>query len=276
MEKKFKLIVLDIDGTLLDNDSKISFNTANSIKKIKEHGIEPTFATGRLFPDARYYADILQIFQPMILLHGAIVQSPDGKVIKGFPLSHEIIRELINFARNKKVAFQLYQKDSLLIEKRTFWHNQYLKYSPGKPKVFCFKDIWKNFEKEIYQFAFFGANEDILILRELVKEHFKESISIQFSHPNLLEIAAPNISKGAALIELADIMNISLKNIITVGDYENDLEMLQLAGLGVAMGNAPQKVKNVANFITESNSKDGLAIFIEHLLACNYKSELEK
>ncbi len=276
MVKKFKLIVLDIDGTLLDNDSKISINTTNSIKKVKEHGIEPTFATGRLFPDARYYADILKIFQPMILLHGAIIQSPDGKVIRGIPLSHEIIRELINFAHKKKTTFQLYLKDSLLVEEITFWHHQYVKYSPGNPKVFCVEDILKNLEKEIYQFAFLGNNEDVLILRDMVKEYFKESVSIQFSHPNLLEIAAPNISKGTALIELADIMNISLKNIIAVGDYENDLEMLQLAGLGVAMGNAPQKVKNIANFITESNSKDGLAVFIEHLLACNCKSKLEK
>ena len=89
-----------------------------------------------------------------------------------------------------------------------------------------------------------------------------DKISIACSHDNLLDIVGPNVNKGTALIELADILKISVSEIIAIGDNYNDIEMIKIAGLGVAMGNAPSEVKDAADFVTKDNNNEGIAHFI--------------
>jgi Cof subfamily protein (haloacid dehalogenase superfamily) len=264
--KNYQLLAVDIDGTLLNDSNQITQNTYQALKVMKEHGFLIILATGRLYPDAFYFAKYLDLFSPMILLHGALVQSYEGEILKEKDLPPEVIVQLIKIAREKDVSFQAFRTDCLVIEKRTAWNDLYLKYSPNKPEIICVPDMCHFLENRATQFAFLGEKSEILHLKEFVKKHLRNTVSIACAHPNLLEIVAPNVSKGNALRELADIKNIPLSQTIAIGDSYNDIEMIETAGLGVAMGNAPRKVKDAADFITKDNNHDGIAYFVSKFL----------
>jgi Cof subfamily protein (haloacid dehalogenase superfamily) len=263
----YQLLVLDIDGTLLDDRNQITHKTLDALKAMKEAGFIVTLATGRLYHDAFYFARKLGLFSPMILLHGALIQSYEGKIIVEKNLPPGVVSKLVRIAREKNISFQAFRTDCLLIEKRTVWNDLYLKYSPSKPEIVCVPDLLQDGRNKITQFAFLGENSEILQLKELVEKQLGNTASIACSHPNLLEIVAPDVSKGSALKELAAIMNISLSQTIAIGDNYNDREMIQTAGLGVAMGNAPEEVKAVADFITGDNNHDGIAYFVSQFLS---------
>ncbi len=264
-EIPYQLLVLDIDGTLLDDNNQISTRTLEALKVLRKCGIIITLATGRLYHDACHLYRQLELSSPMILLHGALIQSCEGKIISEKSLSSDTVAELAKIARRKHVSFQAFTTDCLILEKKTHWNDLYLTYSPGKPEIICVSDMGQAGGDKIIQFAFLGEEAELLQIRELVDKQLKNSISVACSHPNLLEIVAPGVNKGNALKELASLLNITLSQIIAIGDNYNDKEMIQTAGLGVAMGNAPQEVKDVADVITEDNNHDGIACFVDRL-----------
>lgn len=268
-KKKYKLMAIDIDGTLLDNDSKLRKTTHDALQKIKDHGIILTFATGRFYPDASYFARLLDFSSPMILLHGALIQSQDGKIIKKHQLSPLIIPVLVDIARKEKISFQLFHKDWLVMENKTKWNDIYLRYSELKSLIVPDVNHYLKNQDSPLSFIYLGKKEEMERLQKIITERLQDSITIACAHPNLLEVVAPGISKGIALKELAAMSKIPLSQTIAIGDNYNDVEMLKMAGLGVAMGNAPQEVKDAADYITKDNENDGIAYFVSKYLALN-------
>ncbi len=265
--KDYKLMAIDIDGTLLDKNSQIRQSTCDALKKMKDHGITVTFATGRFYPDAVYFAKMLKFSCPMILLHGALIQSQDGKIIKKTELPPESVPVLIDIAKKEKVPFQIFHDNYLVIEKWSKWNDIYLSFSEIDPFVVTDISQYLKDQKSPFSFIFLGPEQRMAELRKVVEDRLSNSIAIASAHPKLLEIIAPNVSKGRALKELAEIKNIDLSQTIAIGDSYNDIEMIEAAGLGVAMGNAPQEVKDVADYITKDNDNDGIAYFVSQFLA---------
>lgn len=265
--KDYKLMAIDIDGTLLNKNSQITKNTCDALQKMKEKSMMVTFATGRFYPDAIYFAKLLGFFCPMILLHGALIQSQDGKVIKKQELPPESIPVLIDIAKKEKVPFQIFHENFLVIEKRSKWNDIYLSFSEIKPVIVPDIDQYLKNHKSPFSFIYLGTEQRMAKLKKVVEDRLNNTIAIASAHPNLLEIIAPDVSKGRALKELAAMKNISLSEIIAIGDSYNDLEMIQIAGLGVAMGNSPQEVKEAADYITKDNDNDGIAYFVSQYLA---------
>jgi len=268
--KDYRLLVLDIDGTLLDDNNIITQNTYKSLKLLKEKDILITFATGRLYNDAACFARKLDTYSPMIVLHGAQIKSCDGVTLKEVFLEPDVVVNLIDIAREKNLAFQAFQNDCLLIEKRKKWHNLYIKYSYQKPEIIHVNDMNSVLKNKITQFSFLGEKSDLIRLKKLIKNQMESKISIACSHDNLLEIVGPDVNKGNALIELADILNTPVSQVITIGDSYNDIEMIKIAGLGVAMGNAPSKVKDAADFVTKDNNHEGISYFISKFISTSH------
>ncbi len=265
--KNYKLMAIDIDGTLLDNNSKIRKETCDALQKMKEHGITVTFATGRFYSDACYFARVLSFSCPMILLHGALIQSQEGKILKKHELPPQTVPVLVDIARKEKIPFQIFHEDWLIMEKKTKWNDVYLSFSEIKPVIVPDISEYLKKQKSPFTFIFLGAQQKMVRLKKIIEEKLNDSIAIACAHPNLLEIIAPNVSKGIALMELAAMKNIPLSQTIAIGDSYNDMEMLKAAGLGVAMGNAPQEVKDIADYITKDNDNDGIAYFVSQYLA---------
>lgn len=267
--KNYQLMAIDIDGTLLDNQSKIRKATCDALQRMKEHGITVTFATGRFYPDAFYFARMLGFSCPMILLHGALIQSQDGKILKKHELPPDSVPALIDIAKKEKIPYQIFHEDWLVMEKKTKWNDIYLSFSEIKPVIVPDINEYLKNQKSPFSFIFLGNQQRLARLKRIIEEKLGDSIAIACAHPNLLEIIAPNVSKGTALQELAAMKNILLSQTIAIGDSYNDIQMLKIAGLGVAMGNAPQEVKAVADYITKDNDNDGIAYFVSKYLAHN-------
>lgn len=265
--KDYKLMAIDIDGTLLDKNSQITQSTCDALQKIKEKGITITFATGRFYPDAIYFAKLLGFSCPMILLHGALIQSQDGKVIRKQGLPPESIPILIEIAKKEKVPFQIFHENFLVIEKKSKWNDVYLSFSEIKPVIVPDINQYLKNHKSPFSFIYLGTEQRMAKLKKVVEDRLNNTIAIASAHPNLLEIIAPDVSKGRALKELAAMKNIPLSQTIAIGDSYNDMEVLKAAGLGVAMGNAPQEVKDIADYITKDNDNDGIAYFVSQYLA---------
>jgi hypothetical protein len=260
-------MAIDIDGTLLDKNSQITQSTCDALQKIKEKGITITFATGRFYPDAIYFAKLLGFSCPMILLHGALIQSQDGKVIRKQGLPPESIPILIEIAKKEKVPFQIFHENFLVIEKKSKWNDVYLSFSEIKPVIVPDINQYLKNHKSPFSFIYLGTEQRMAKLKKVVEDRLNNTIAIASAHPNLLEIIAPDVSKGRALKELAAMKNIPLSQTIAIGDSYNDMEVLKAAGLGVAMGNAPQEVKDIADYITKDNDNDGIAYFVSQYLA---------
>ena len=168
--KPYKLLVLDIDSTLLDDNDMISQNSLEALKAITEKGIAITLATGRFFNDASCFAKKLEISSPMIVLHGAQIKSVDGAILKEVALTPGVVVNLINIARKMNLAFQAFQDNCLLIEKRNKWHNLYIKHSYQSPEITYVNDITLYLKNKIIQFSFLGEKSVLRRLKELIKK----------------------------------------------------------------------------------------------------------
>lgn len=262
---RYRLLALDLDGTLLNEQGELTAETETAVKGAQAAGITVTLATGRLLADALPYARRLAITAPLILHHGALLMAPDGTTLKHQTIAGAAAQELVKLARELDLSCQAYVAGQLVVEEVTAWTRIYLGYSEAKPVVV--PDLAAYVVGSISQFDFLGHPEELAPAREQVRKRVGRAVRTTSSHPNLLEVLAAGVSKGRALQRLAEHLGIPIAATVAVGDGLNDLEMLQVAGLGVAMANAPEAVRSQARYITASNNENGVARLIAKLLA---------
>ncbi|HHY92043.1 MAG TPA: HAD family phosphatase, partial [Firmicutes bacterium] len=222
-------------------------------------------ATGRLLADTLPYAQRLGITAPLILHHGALLVTADRVVLVHQPIPGKAAQGLVAIARELNLSCQAYAGGELVVEKITPWTRIYLGYSKVKPVVV--PDLAAYVAGGISQFDFLGEPEELAAAHAQVAERLAGAVRTTSSHPNLLEVLASGVSKGRALARLAEHLGIPLAATVAVGDGFNDLEMLQAAGLGVAMANAPAAVRAQADYVTAGNNENGVARLITKLLA---------
>jgi hypothetical protein len=242
---KYKLIALDLDGSLLQNDLKISAANRHWIKQAEEAGIVVSFATGRGRSSSEQYWDVVRPQAPMVVVNGAEVWR-----------NHQ---ELLS--RHLLPAHAIPRLHKLALEYKTW----YWAHAPGK---LVRKEAWAtDYDPQGDWLKFGMATEDSAVidhLRDLV-ESWGE-FEVTSSAPTNLEISKKGISKASGLSEIAKILEIDPSEVVVVGDSLNDLEMIKWAGFGVAMGNAEASIKAVADHITGTNEEDGVAQLIQLIL----------
>jgi hypothetical protein len=254
-----------LDGTLLTDQDELTVETETAVKAAQSSGLTVTLATGRLLVDTLPYARRLGITVPLILHHGALLMATDGTTLEHHQIAGTTAQELVKIARELDLSCQAYTAGQLVVEKVTDWTRIYLRYSKAKPVVV--PDLATYAAGGISQFDFLGQPEHLRRAAEQVCKRLGTAVRTTSSHPNLLEVLAAGVSKGRALEHLAQRLGIPIAATVAVGDGLNDLEMLQVAGLGVAMANAPEAVRASARYITASNNENGVAKIIAKLLA---------
>lgn len=270
----YKLICLDMDGTLLNSNKKISDKTKNVIKKAHEKGVKIALSTGRVFISAKYYANILGISAPIIASNGAYIREKDkNKVIYKSPIEEELCKSIINIAKNYEFHFYLNTCDTIISANPYPKGYTYLEMSNELPEdVKVNLQVNVNLEEEAR-----NKNGEIVKAicisdnREMLQDARKKiealgNLEIVSSLGDNFEIMNKNVSKGKAVKVLADFYGISQDEVICMGDGENDLSMIKYAGLGVVMGNAPDCIKKYADYITDTNDNDGVAKAIEEFV----------
>lgn len=263
MKRKIKLIVTDIDGTIANADNIISEKTKDCFGKLKNSGVKVVVATGRMLPAAKIMAQRLNLDTPLIAYQGAIIQNMDESV----PILANYVDEgsalkIIKYLKNKKVHTQVYINDEILVENDNDIVKAYAEKMETGYRVV--KDLAKLDLSAVQKILAIDMNP--AIASEVCKEgeeQFSDNVCITLSTPYFCEFTNPLGHKGAALEFLADYYNIPVSETMAFGDQNNDITMIKSAGIGVAVGNATEELKNVADFVTKSIDEDGVVYAIE-------------
>lgn len=268
---EYKLICMDMDGTLLNDKKEVSERSKKAINKAHELGVKVVIATGRIFVSAEFYGDIIGVKAPIIASNGAYVREKDSdKAIYEKGLGYENYQLVIDLLKKYDIVPHFYTEDTIYTEKLIHSSLTYKNANKTLPvnrqvKIEVVDDWNKLFkEKNPRIIKVMAGGDEGKTIEEAKAEFIKlNKFQVVSSMKNTFEVMAKTTSKGNALKKICDYYGIDRNEIISIGDNENDISMIEFAGLGVAMGNAEQAVKNIADYITTTNEEDGVAKVIE-------------
>lgn len=267
----FKLIVSDMDGTLLNEEKQVSEQTKAAIRKLEMHGARFTIATGRIYPAAKVYSDDLGIDTPIICCNGAVIIDPvTNTVLYGSPISKEIGLKVIDICEAYGVYYHLYDLDTIYSDRMERVIAYFDAFSKDLPEAYKVKTSVVTStrslfdDKTIYKIGLYYDNTERALEMRKALEGISGATGFK-SLETMYDVLAENTNKGTSLKRLCQILNLELEEVVAFGDNENDLEMLEAAGYGIAMGNAEDFVKEVADHVADTNDDDGVRIAIEQL-----------
>ncbi|MBU3127029.1 Cof-type HAD-IIB family hydrolase [Clostridium tagluense] len=267
----YKLICIDMDGTLLNDEKIISAKNLRAIKLASEKGVRIAVCTGRIFTSAEFFSELLGVKSPVIASNGAYIREKDrNEVVYKSTLGVEKCKKLLSVFRQYGLYPHYYTSNIVFTEKLIHSSSFYKEVNKTLPKdkqveivlVEDWDEIFEKYESEIFKGI--AVDEDLEKLQN-AKNQLKgmEDFEVVSSRFDNLEVMNRGVSKGNAVKILGDYYGINSKQIICIGDSENDLSMIKFAGLGVAMENGNDAVKKASQYITDSNNCDGVAKVIE-------------
>lgn len=262
-----KLIALDLDDTLLDSGLRVAPECIAAIQAARARGVRVTISTGRMYQSALPYARQLEIDVPLITYQGAWVKNSLTEEILFYkPLEYEMSKQIMEFFREFGVHYHSYYNDELCMEQFTEEGNYYSRLAGVKPLIVG--DLIAELDRnEAMKIMAITDNQKVLLEMESeLKSRLGQSLYITRSKPYFLEVMSRHASKANALQVIASHYGIDRKEIMAVGDSFNDIDMIEWAGLGVAMGNAFGPVKEAADFVTTSNDEAGVAEAIRRFI----------
>ncbi len=272
-----RLLVIDIDGTLLNPEGEIAPQTLAKVQAAKEAGVVVTLATARRYCNTAPIADELGIDCPLILCDGAlIVQHPAAQVLHTHPLAVDVAQQAVNIMASYEHDVQPVVHPNLGLieevwtgpaERDNLWIEAYILAYPDRVHRMPYEELCTGHPDPLRVVAF-ASEESIQALIPSISTLDCSWNAIKRGNYGCAEIAvmAPECSKASGVIALAHTLHIPLSEVMAIGDNNNDIPMLQTAGWGVAMGQAPAAVKAVAQSITASNAEDGVAKAIERYI----------
>lgn len=263
-----RLVFLDVDGTLITRDRRITDRTRAALSTARRAGIRLSLATGRTFESARPYADAIDADAPLVLYNGARIQSPQtGEVLEEWRLATAQAETVLSALEGFDVHVSLFEDQGIYIPEWTERARQ----SALKDGVTFIPvgDLRTRLVAPPIKLMLIGEPEvmDVLGSLLLADSLWKGQVrpAIVRTEPTYLEVWHPEASKGRAALWVAKSLGHRPEEVIAFGDSVNDLELIRAVGLGVAMGNAHPHLKAAAGRITRSNEEDGIAEVLESL-----------
>ena len=265
----YKLLALDMDGTVLNSDKKISPRTKLAIDDLMKRGVAVVVSTGRNLAELTDYRDDFRAMHYGIVISGGMIYDFfNDKPVKVHAVDEETIYKLIDFGLEERAMIHLHTVSRSVAREEDIQN-------------------MSAFGMGIYQGMFDRICDRFDDPKEYIRTHPGEVIKVNLYHRdkasrdrnfnrieplNLsisyaeafnLEMSPANITKASGLVELCEFLKIDLSESVAIGDADNDREILQTAGLSVAMGNASDEIKRLADFVTLDNDNDGVAFAIE-------------
>jgi len=262
---KYRLIVTDLAGTLLDSRRNISARVKEAVNEFRKKGGFFTVATGRMELSAKEYIEQLGIEGPVILYNGSrVVDIGKNIVIYDSKLDYRIARSALKLQKEYQLDPLVYLNGSVYVYSITPVVDKYM----IKDSVMCnaVGDLYEFLREPPTKILIIGPGEQFETFMEELSRMVPVAINWVRSEPDYLEILPDGVSKGAALVKLAAHMGIPMEEVGAIGDQLNDLEMIKAAGLGVAVENACPELKSSADYITASNDEDGVAEVVFQVL----------
>jgi len=271
MNKDLKLICSDIDGTLLNADRDIAPETASAFSKLPKDF--PVILASSRMPSAMYYLQekIGRYGSPLICYNGALVLDEKGKTLQSHTVSLELLQTIIEHQRDYDYNISTHCTDTWRTEKMDYWTMREIRSTRMQPVYVPLKDLipsLKAVKEKPHKIMCMGSPKALDNLITLLEEKHPGEAHLYRSKESYVEISAKNIDKSTALEELIhDKYDLELKQVMAFGDNFNDTELIKRVGLGVAMANATQEVKDVADYVSEyTNKEHAVAKAIEKFL----------
>ncbi|MGN7407767.1 MULTISPECIES: Cof-type HAD-IIB family hydrolase [unclassified Sporosarcina] len=266
------LIALDLDGTLLNDKKVISEKTLATLKQAESEGHQIMIATGRPYRSSEVYYRQLGLKTPIVNFNGAFVHHPTDRTWK-------TVHETIDLSVAKEVidAMQDFNLKNIVAE---VMDDVYLHYHDEKLLDIFSTGSSKIQEGDIRQYL--QVNPTSLLIQggegmaDPIRKHLEEVHAEVIEHRRwgapweIVEVIRHGLNKAVGISKVSEWIGIPQERIIAFGDEDNDLEMLDYAGIGVAMGNGIDQLKSIANEVTLTNNEDGIAIMLQERL--NLKS----
>jgi Cof subfamily protein (haloacid dehalogenase superfamily) len=264
-----KLLAFDIDGTLIGASKRISSFTKTILSRLRAKGILTTLATGRILPAVKDYAGELEIDIPLILSNGSILQDRKGNLTAETSLPADVVQAAIRVSREESRDLVLYIRDQIFIEKLTDnidpTYGSIL--NKGLYEIGRWESLGEKLDHVTKCVIVDNFNEQNLFDTEPILREALDGRAVTLRTSTvLLEVQPKDVTKAIGLRKLAEVLSIDVKQVIAFGDYNNDVEMLREAGLGVAVGDATPACLEAADLLVASPEEEGPAHFLEEFL----------
>ncbi|HHY72510.1 MAG TPA: HAD family phosphatase [Bacillus bacterium] len=259
------LIAVDLDGTLLKNNKTISKRTLDTIKHVRERGHQVMIATGRPFRASQFYYKQMKLNTPIVNYNGAYIHHPKDEAWGTYhsPLALNVAQQIIDTCNKYNIRNIMAQvKDHIFLQNHDEDIMELLRF--GNPQIHT-GQVRENLKSDPTSILIHSKEDELDSIRKQLSQEVGSFIEHRSSGSpwNIIEIIRAGINKAIGVKQVAESFQIPEERIIAFGDEDNDIEMLQLAKYGVAMGNAIDDVKSVAYDVTNTNEEDGIAYYLE-------------
>lgn len=258
---KYKLIAMDMDGTLLNSRGEITPETKNRLEAAARSGCYITLSTGRSLPGVRSFLHILPINAPLILFNGAMVAQKDGSILFHQTLNEKEISSILSSPYTPENVI-LWQDNQLFLSVRSE-ETHYYEHAAGiSGQPVSSRPSFETATKLLW----IDRPDSMKKRKAALLGSLPGTISYCNSSADYLEFYSSLVSKGTALHFLCNYLGISPEETIAFGDGENDIPLLKAAGLSIAMGNASPEIRDFADYVTVSNDENGIVSALNHFL----------
>lgn len=262
----YKLIALDIDGTLTNSKKEISPRTRYALLEAQSQGKTIVLASGRHPIGIEHIAKDLMLDKNdgyiMAFNGGKIISCSTGRTVasKIFPL--EYLNDIVTVLKESNITINTYDDKNIISDNKVNDYS-YVERDILKTNMVVVDDFVSAVKFDINKILLAGEPDEIDKYKEILSMRYDGLLDVYKSAPYFLEIMPFGVSKGSMLPMLVDKLEIERDEVMAFGDNYNDMTMVGYAGFGVAMGNAEEDVKKIANYICDSNDQDGVAKTIE-------------
>lgn len=264
----YKILCSDLDGTLLSTKSDVSYFAISEIRRVKDY-LKVILVSARMPQSMHYVQRDLGISNlPIVCYNGALVLVGD-KEIASTTIEFATVLAVHNLAKKHQIKLGLYNNREWFVEETTERVQKEIAYTKTDANFRSTNDTladWNQRNISAHKIMLMGTKNSSDKVFQLLQKGFGNQMQIYRSNDTLIELAPKSVSKLSAIKLLLN-ANESMSDVISFGDNYNDIEMLQYSGMGVAVANAREEVKAIANHVTLKNTEDGVAHFIrQHLV----------
>ena len=272
MPETIRLLVVDLDGTVVGDSNQINPVVKQAIAAAQARGVQVAIATGRMFRSALRFHQDLGLTLPLMTYQGALIKDPaTGQLHRNLTVPQDLALQILDYLEQGDLQQQLslhcYRDDRLYVRTLTPGSIDYAKRS--NIEAIPVGDL-RSLVQQGEPTKILALSEDTALIdqlwRALSQAYTPDQLYFTKSVPTFLEATHPSANKGAAVHYMAELLGLGAGNVMAIGDNFNDLEMIQYAGVGIAMGTAPDAVKAAATWVAPDVESDGVAAAIEQFI----------
>lgn len=260
---KIKFIATDIDGTILKHNYEFTPEVKDCIKRLTEYGIKVVLVTGRMNFATHHIMEELGLETPIVSYQSGLIKHK-GETLYEKNLQSNCAKEIIKWAKKNNIHINLYLNDELHVEKDNIIIQRYVKQGISRYIIKSFDEVKLEKINKMVLIDFEDENK-VTIWKDYLQTKYPD-LCIVKSTPHFCEVCHPEATKGHAVNFLKDYWGLKREEILTIGDQNNDIDLLKAGGIKVAMGNATEELKSIADYVTDTVNQNGFVKAVEKFI----------